>query len=337
MSTQYAKQIELACYPEGIPRASDFQLREIALPALAEGEVLCATEYLSLDPYMRSQIAGRHISGTISPGDRMQGETVSRVLESRSPDFQPGQRVRCFGGWATHSIQPGDALSLLSDDFPEPASLALSTLGMPGLTAWAGLRCLASMREGSAVLIPAATGAVGAVAGQLAKNAGCRVIGIAGGPQKCQLAVEKLGYSACIDRHEGSLGQALDEHFPDGIDIFFDLVGGELLNLASERLAVGGEVILCGLMAEYNSSERAAGPPPGLWIRARARVYGLVVYDFESRRSEFLEEAIALYRAGKLISNEDISYGIEAAPEAFARLMRGENRGKALVTLNPDG
>ncbi len=325
------KRIELARMPEATPVPEDFILSELPLPSPGDGEVLCETLYLSLDPYMRSQIAGRHLSGSIKPGDPMMGETVSRVLASRSEQFDSGDLVRCFGGWATHSVHAEGALSRLLDDFPAP-SLALSTLGMPGLTAWAGLHCLAQIRESDTVVIPAATGGVGAVAGQLARARGCTVIGIAGGAAKCRSALE-LGYSQCLDRHKGDLGDALDRACPDGIDVYFDLVGGPILNLASERLALGGRVVLCGLMADYNSAERPAGPPPGLWIRARAKVYGLVVYDFEDRRDEFLAEALPLFREGRLKGHEDMSEGIASAPEAFCRLMRGENQGKVVVRI----
>jgi NADPH-dependent curcumin reductase CurA len=281
---------------------------------------------------MRSQIAGRHISGAIGPGDPMRGETISKVLDSRDPKFRAGDLVRCFGGWSTHSTHSADQLAALPADFPSP-SLALSTLGMPGLTAWAGLHCLAKPKSGDTVLIPAASGGVGSVAGQLAKAAGCRVIGIAGSDEKCRIAVDKLGYHQCINRRDTNLADALDTHCPYGINIFFDLVGGELLNLASERLAVGARVVLCGLMAEYNSEARSPGPPPGLWIRARATVFGLVVYDFESRRDEFLREALALHKNGALQSHEDMSMGLASAPAAFCRLMRGENSGKTIVAV----
>lgn len=332
MSDSHYQRVELARQPSGVPVEGDFRIVEHPMPQPGEGEVLCATEHLSLDPYMRSQIAGRHISGSIGVGDPMLGETVSRVVVSNDPGFAPGDLVRCFAGWRTHSVHPATELQPLPADFPQ-ASLALSTLGMPGLTAWAGLSCLAQIKAGDTVLIPAATGAVGSVAGQLAKDAGCRVVGIAGSNEKCRLAVEKLGYDHCINRRSEDVPAALDKHCSEGIDVYFDLVGGELLTQASERLAAGGRVLLCGLMADYNGESRTAGPPPGYWIRARAIVYGLVVYDFEHRREEFLDLAYRLFREGKLISNEDVSFGLAAAPEAFCRLMRGENNGKALVTL----
>lgn len=332
MSPDTYQRIELARQPNGAPVEDDFRMRELPLPEPGPGEVLCATEHLSLDPYMRGQIAGRHISGSVGIGDPMLGETVSRVIASRDPAFAVGDQVRCFGGWRSHSVLPGAELQRLPEGFPQ-ASLALSTLGMPGLTAWAGIHCQAKATAGETVLIPAATGAVGAVAAQLAKAAGCRVIGIAGSDEKCRRATAELGYDHCINRLSEDLPAALDTHCPDGIDVFFDLIGGELLTQASERLAIGGRVLLCGLMTDYNGESRTLGPPPGLWIRARAIVYGLVVYDFEHRRDEFLETAIALYREGRLKSNEDVSHGLASAPAAFCRLMRGENTGKALVTL----
>jgi len=330
--TSKLRQVVLERYPDGIPVAEDFRIVEAPLPDPAAGEVLCETLYLSLDPYMRSQIAGRHLSGSVAPGDTMRGETVSRVIASRVNSIPVGTLVRCFGGWRSHSVHPQSEVFPLPADFPAP-SLALSTLGMPGLTAWAGLRCLAKPIAGETVVIPAASGGVGAVAGQLARTSGCRVIGIAGSDEKCRQATENLGYDACINRLSDDVDEALRQHCPDGINVYFDLVGGPLLTTASKQLAIGARVLLCGLMADYNSNERPAGPPPGLWIIARAIVYGLVVYDYEVRREEFLAEAIGLLNEGRLRSYEDRSQGLDSAPAAFSRLMRGENHGKSLVCL----
>lgn len=326
------QQIVLASTPAGMPSEDNFLLESQPMPNPGMGEVLCASRYLSLDPYMRSQIAGRHISGSIQPGDPLRGETVSEVVESRHPDFAPGDLVRCFGGWRSHSLHTGAELTRLAPDIPHP-SLALSTLGMPGLTAWAGLYQIANLKAGETVVIPAATGGVGAVAGQLARARGCRVIGIAGGPEKCRVATERLGYHACIDRHQSGLAAALSSHCPDGIDVYFDLVGGDTLQTVSEQLALNSRVILAGSMADYNRSERPGGPPPGLWIKARATVFGLVVYDFENQREQFLQQALTLYHGGELVGHEDMSQGLASAPAAFCRLMRGENQGKAVVAL----
>jgi len=237
-----------------------------------------------------------------------------------------------MGGWQSHSIQAAAAVQPIAKELSKP-SYALSVLGMPGLTAYAGLHILAQAKAGDVVLVPAATGAVGGTVGQLAKLAGCTVIGIAGSAEKCRYARETLAYDACINRREGDLREHLDALAPNGIDIYFDLVGGEFLQIASERLAIGARVILCGLMAEYNSSTRAGGPPPGLWIKARAAVHGLVVYDFEPQRDEFISKYLPLVGRGALTVQEDITQGLEQAPAAFGRLMRGENQGKVLVKL----
>ncbi|TQV81231.1 NADP-dependent oxidoreductase [Exilibacterium tricleocarpae] len=329
-------QVQLARNPAGVPVPEDFTVVTAARPQPAAGEVLCQTLYLSLDPYMRSQIAGRHLSGAVAPGEVMRGETVSRVVESRHPGFAAGDTVRCFGGWQSYSVHGAGELYRV-DEAIQPVSYALSVLGMPGLTAYAGLIWQAEPRAGDVVVIPAAIGGVGATAGQLAKIHGCRVIGIAGSDEKCRYAVDELGYDACINRRTEDIAARLDQLCPQGIDIFFDLVGGEILQLASQRLAVGARVILCGLMAEYNSNTRAAGPEPGLWIKARARVHGLVVYDFEPRRAEFINACLPYVRDGRLQMREDIAAGLAAAPVAFCRLMRGENLGKALVKIAEEG
>ena len=325
-------QITLSSYPETFPTEANFSLVESPLPELAEGEVLVKAKYLSLDPYMRSQIAGRHISGSIPIGGVMLGEVVGEVIESRSDSIAVGQLVRCMGGWQSYSKHDAKAVFPLTG-ITEP-SHALSVLGMPGLTAYAGLMWQAQPKPNDVVVIPAATGAVGATAGQLAKAKGCKVIGIVGSDQKAEYALDELGYDACINRKTEDIASRLDELCPQGIDIYFDLVGGELLHTASAHLAVGGRVILCGMIAETNSQERMAGPSPALWIKARAIVYGLVVYDFEPRRQEFIDACIDLVNDGKLKMKKDISIGIETAPSAFCKLMRGENMGKVLVKVS---
>lgn len=324
-------QVTLASYPEGFPAPANFAVVNSALPALAEGQVLVKTRYLSLDPYMRSQLAGRHISGSIQPGDVMLGEVVGEVVDSRAPEWHTGDIVRCMGGWQTFSVHHHSRLFPVTNI--KKISHALSILGMPGLTAYAGLIWQAMPKPGDVIVIPAATGAVGATAGQLAKRAGCRVIGIVGSDEKVAYAIDTLGYDHCINRKREEVAATLDTLCPNGVDIYFDLVGGELLHTVSARLAVGARVILCGMIAETNSNERMAGPSPALWIKSRATVYGLVVYDFEPRREEFIDDCVDDVNAGKLIMREDITSGIENAPAAFCKLMRGENLGKVLVKM----
>jgi len=326
------RQVRLVRTPAGHPVPEDFEIVEQELGQLGAGEVLCRTCDLSLDPYMRSQIAGRHLSGAISPGDPMRGETVGEVLESRAEGFEPGQLVRGFGGWQTHFTLRADALAPV-DPRIRPPSYALSLLGMTGLTAWAGMVWQAEVAAGDQVLIPAVTGGVGAAAAQFCRLRGAEVVGTAGSDEKCRYAEEELGVRHCINRRNGGLGDALNAAFPDGLDVYFDLVGGELLQLASERLALHARVVLAGLISEVNQADRASGPPPGHWIRARAVVRGLVVYDYEPRRDEFISACLPHLDRGELFQREDVSEGIDAAPEAFCRLMRGENFGKAVVRM----
>lgn len=325
-------QVTLASTPSASPQENNFAVVEAPMPVPGANEVLCKTLYLSLDPYMRSQIASRHISGSIAPGDVLKGETVSEVVHSNVSEFAAGDIVRCFGGWQAYSVHDPQSLTAV-DKRIKPASYALSILGMPGLTAFAGLIWQANVKAGDTVVVPAATGAVGATVGQLAKLRGATVIGIAGSDEKCRYARETLGYEHCLNRKSEDIGTRLNELCPKGVDVFFDLVGGPLLYTVSERLAVGARVILCGLMAEYNQKERIDGPPPGFWIRARATVYGLVVYDFEGRRQAFVDECLPLVESGKLIMLEDVEDGLTQAPAAFCRLMRGENMGKAIVKV----
>jgi NADPH-dependent curcumin reductase CurA len=332
MSELSNRQVVLASFPDNIPLEENFELKNSPIPEAGAGQVLCKTQFLSLDPYMRSQIAGRHLSGSLAPGDMMRGESICEVVDSKDPQFENGQLVRCMGGWQEYTVQEGAALTAVHPDI-QPPSYALSLLGMTGLTAWAGMVWQANVGEGDRVLIPAVTGGVGAAAAQFCRNRGASVIGIAGGEQKCEFARQELGLVDCIDRRNEDVAQRLDELFPDGIDVFFDLIGGELLSQASARLAINARVILCGLMSEYNKAGRAGGPPPGDWIKSRATITGLVVYDFETRRDEFIATCLPDLQAGVLKQLEDISVGIESAPAAFCRLMRGENFGKAIVSF----
>jgi len=327
------KQVRLKSTPEHNPEPEHFEVVSTAIPVVKDGEVLCRTEYLSLDPYMRSQIAGRHMSGSIHPGDLMRGETISTVVESRDDKFKAGDTVRCFGNWQEFSLHEAGELSLQSNDI-SPSSYGLSVLGMPGLTAYAGLIWIAKPKKGDVVVIPAATGGVGSTAGQLAKIHGCTVIGIAGSDAKCDYAVTDLGYDACINRKTDDLSEKLAQHCPNGIDIYFDLVGGETLNLVCTKLAINARVILCGLMEDYNKPTRTPGPLPGPIIGARATLTGLVVYDYEPRRDEFVQACLPFINDGRLRMREDMAQGIDSAAEAFCRLMRGANQGKAMVKLS---
>lgn len=329
---QTNRQIILESTPQGIPAPENFSLRCTPIPEPGAGEALCRTRYLSLDPYMRSQIAGRHLSGAVLPGHVMNGETVSEVVRSNAEIFSPSQLVRCMGGWQEYSVHGAEELSAVADDI-DPPSYALSVLGMTGLTAYAGMIWQARVRASECVVIPAVTGGVGSIAAQLCAARGARVIGIAGSGEKCRYAAESLGAAACIDRRGENVEERLGELCPDGIDVYFDLVGGPTLHAACRNLAHYGRVVLCGLMAEYNRPGRSPGPSPGLLIGKRAVVSGLVVYDYEPRRGEFIRECLPLVAQGRLTQREDITAGLETAPAAFHRLMSGQNFGKAIVKV----
>lgn len=321
--------------PVGMPVASQFEVTEASLPALQDGEVLVKNQWLSIDPYMRSQISARHLSGAVRPGDMMKGETIAEVVESKSDQFKPGDKVRCFGGWQAYAVMPASTLNAVPDNV-EHAPHLLSILGMPGLTAYAGLIWQAQPKAGETVVVAAATGAVGSMVVQLAKQKGCRVVGIAGGKHKCDFAVNELGADVCIDRHNEDLAAALDEHCPDGIHIYFDLIGGDILEQCSQRLAVGARMILCGLAADYNrtTSTPPAGPSPVYIIKSRATVFGLVVFDFENRRDEFIQECLSLVASGAITIREQVIDGLDGAAQGLVDLLSGDNFGKVLVKIS---
>ena len=327
-------QVCLSKDPVGIPVADDFEIKTSPIPNATGDQVLCRNLYLSLDPYMRGQIAGRHLSGSVAPGDLMRGETISEVVKDGG-GFVAGQLIRCMGGWQSYSLQDPTMIAVVSSEI-RPSSFALSVLGMTGLTAYAGMVWQAEVGKGDNVFIPSVTGAVGSVAAQICMTRGARVVGMAGGPEKCLGALESIGVDACIDRFEKNPTEKLGEYFPDGIDVYFDLVGGTLLGDVCQRLANYGRIVLCGLMAEYNRKEREPGPSPGLLIGKRAKVSGLVVYDYESRRDEFIDSLLPLILNKTITQKEDVTFGLSNAPEAFCRLMRGENYGKVIVDLTQE-
>ena len=318
--------------PEGLPSPDDFEVREGGAPEPGPGQVLVRNDWLSLDPYMRAQMAGRHLSGRADAGAVLGGETVGTVLGGA---LAAGTVVRGMGGWQTHAVLDADAVTPVSDLVPEPR-WALSALGMPGLTAWASVR-LAEVAEGDTVVIPAAAGAVGSVAAGLCRRRGARVVGVVGTDVKVAFVRDTLGLDAAVNRRTEAVPERLDALCPDGVDVYLDLVGGPISEAVLARLAVGARVLLVGLMADYN---RAGGTPPTAinpahLIRARATARGFVVYDHEGEREAFLREVAPLVASGAVPFQENVVDGLEAAPDAFARLMRGETFGKVVVGLRP--
>ena len=314
----------------GVPAADDFEVTTSEIETPSDGQLLCETIYLSLDPYLRGRISGRHLTGAIRPGDLMAGEAISRITESRHPEFAAGDLVAAHSGWQSHPVIDAEAARRL-DASVGPLSTFLGILGMPGLTAYAGLMRLGEPQPGDVVPVSAASGAVGSMVGQIAKIKGCRVVGIAGAPEKCAWVTDVAGFDDVVSYKSGDLRQGLDRACPDGIDVYFDNVGGDTLQAAMERLRIGARVVLCGLMAQYNTDEMPPGPNPAFIIKSRATVRGMVVYDHEDLRETFMKDVSGWLKEGRIHYLEDRTDGIENAPQAFCRLMRGENVGKALV------
>lgn len=333
-----AREIRLRRRPVGAPDADTFELVGVELPEPGPGEVACRTLYLSLDPYMRGRISGaRSYVRGVEPGEMMAGEVVAEVTTSHDPAFRPGDIVAAHAGWRSHFVMPAASLRKV-DPAIAPVSSALGVLGMPGMTAWVGLMELAGPKKGETVVMGAATGAVGAVAGQLARLQGCRVVGIAGGEAKCRYAVEELRFTACLDRHAPDLGARLAEACPDGIDIYLELVGGAVTDAVLPLLNTHARMPVIGGIAHYNAKSPPEGPDrlPQLMrqiLVKRLRLEGMIVTDHEASRPRFAAEVGRLLRDGRLVFKEDIVEGLENAPAAFAGLLEGRNFGKLLVKV----
>jgi NADPH-dependent curcumin reductase CurA len=318
---------------EGLPEESDFEKTKEEIIEPKEGQIKCESLYLSLDPYLRGKINGRHISGAIFPGELMTGEVISRVTSSADPAFKKGDLIISHSGWQSHPvINAADASKII--DLGIPVSTYLGILGMPGLTAYAGLLRLAKPKEKDVVLVSAASGAVGSMVGQIAKIKNCYVVGIAGSDEKCSWVTKTTSMDECINYKKENLTEKIKEYCPQGIDIYYDNVGAETLQAAMEQLAPYSRVILCGLMSQYNSDSMPAGPNPAWIIKARAIVKGMVVYDHEDMRVDFLSDVSKWIKEERIHYLEDITEGLANAPAAFSRLMRGLNTGKTIIKIN---
>ena len=332
-------QILLDNRPEGEATTSNFKLVTSETPALQEGEVLVRHHFLSLDPYMRGRMnAGKSYAQPQPLGAVMQGGTVGEVVESKNPRYQPGDKVVGMGGWQEYSVvdanQPGAVRKV--DTTHVPLSYYLGAVGMPGVTAWYGLVKIIAPKAGETVVVSAATGAVGSAFAALAKARGCRVVGIAGGPDKCAYAVNELGFDACIDyklHHDAaSLSQALKEACPNGIDGYFENVGGMVLDAVLLRMNAFGRIALCGMIAGYNGAPLPL-TYPALILVNRLKIQGFIVSEHMEVWPEALAELGALVGSGKLRPRESVAQGLAAAPEAFLGLLKGRNFGKQLVKL----
>lgn len=337
-ATQNAR-IVLAARPRGEPSADDFRLEHVPLPVPGEGQVLLRNRYLSLDPYMRGRMnAGRSYAKPVELGEVMEGGTVSEVIDSRHPDFRTGDMVLAHGGWQTHAVADGRTLQRRLDARTAPLTTALGVYGMPGFTAYAGLHEIGKPQPGETVVVAAASGPVGATVGQIARLQGARVVGIAGGEAKRAYLRDELGFDVALDHRAPDFADQLRAACPDGIDVYFENVGGAVFDAVVPLLNDFARIPVCGLVAHYNDTALPPGPDRMPWLMSQIltrhlTVRGFIQRDFIALYPQFLREMGAWLADGKIHYREDIVEGLENAPRALIGLLRGENFGKVVVKL----
>lgn len=330
------RRVVLARRPPAEVAESDFRIEEAPMPDPGSREVLVRVIYLSLDPYMRGRMRdAASYAAPVGIGEVMTGGTVGEVVKSNHPDFKVGDIVEDRLGWQEYAIGPGPAFRKV-DASLAPISTANGVLGMPGMTAYFGLYEVGQPKAGETVVVSAASGAVGQVVGQLAKIAGCRAVGIAGGPKKCAFVKDTLGFDACIDyKAEKDLTAAVKAACPNGVDVYFDNVGGVVSDAVFVNLNFWARVALCGSISQYNTTE----PGPrllGMFVGRRVTMRGFIVWDFNGKYGPALRQMGEWVHSGRIKYKEDIVEGIENAPRAFIGLLRGDNFGKLQVKLGPD-
>ena len=330
------RSVVLKKRPHGEPVANDFEIREDAIPVAAAGEVVTRTIWLSIDPYMRGRLREEQTYAVaIQIGEVMTGETVGEVIASAHPDFVPGDIVVGARGWQTHSVTPADRLVKITRG-AAPLSAYLGVLGMPGATAYAGVTEICRPKAGETFVVSAASGAVGSVAGQLAKRAGARVVGIAGGPDKCLWVQDSLRYDDCVDHRSLNLGLELQAACPNGIDSYFENVGGAVQAAVFDHLNPFARVAMCGMVSQYNEQTMPPGPNLGFVVGKRVLIQGFIVSDRPARMTEWRAMAEPLIADGSLAYREDVIDGLENAPDALTGILSGRNFGKLLVRVGPD-
>ncbi len=332
------RRIVLARRPRGAPVAADFRLESHPVPSPGPGQLLLRTRYLSLDPYMRGRMnEGPSYAPPVALDAVMTGQTISVVERSNVAGFAPGELVLANVGWQDYELSDGRDLVKV-DAALAPPSYALGVLGMPGLTAYVGLLDIGRPRAGQTVVVPAATGAVGALVGQIAKIKGCRVVGVAGGGEKCAYAKDTLGFDDCLDHHEGELPQRLAAACPAGVDLYFETVGGAVLFAVLPLLKVGARIPVCGLISWYNLAALPAGPDrtPQLMsavLRQRLMLQGFIIFDHYERMPDFQRDMSAWLREGRVKYREQLITGLENAPQGLMGMLTGENFGKLVVRV----
>ncbi len=335
------RQVLLAARPEGAPKDSDFNLVESPVPRPGDGQVLCRNIHLSLDPYMRGRMsAAKSYAKPVEIGQVMEGGAISQVATSNLADFRPGDIVFGYTGWQDYALSDGRGLRKV-DPALAPISTALGVLGMPGMTAYTGLLNIGQPKEGETLVVAAASGAVGSVVGQIGKIKGCRVVGVAGSPEKCRFVVEELGFDACLNHRDADFAEQLEMACTEGIDIYYENVGGAVFEAVLPLFNSFARMPVCGLIAQYNVTELPPGPNQvPLLMRAvltkRLNVRGFIVWDFAEQEAEFVDRVSGWIREGRIKYREDFVDGLENAPKAFQGLLQGHNFGKLVVRVSPD-
>jgi len=321
--------------PSGYPKSEDFKLVESELPELLEGEILIESKFLSLDPYMRGRMNDtKSYAPSVKLGDVMTGEAVGKVIKSRNRKIKEGYFVNAHIGWQEYGKTDGNSVRIIDPNLA-PISTALGVLGMPGLTAYFGLLNICKPLPGDTVVVSAASGAVGAIVGQIAKIMGCRVIGIAGSEQKIDYCSSELNFDFVINYKKENVINKILEYAPEGVDVYFDNVGGEISDAVISNIAIGGRIAICGQISLYNLEEASMGPRMGgTLLINQASMQGFLVFQFKSQYQDGLIRLSNWVRKGSLKYKEDIIDGIENVPKAFIGMMNGKNFGKLLIRLN---
>ncbi|KAB2698643.1 NADP-dependent oxidoreductase [Ochrobactrum sp. Kaboul] len=339
MGEKINQRIVLASRPDGRPTAENFRLEKAAVPNAGEGEVLLKLRYLSLDPYMRGRMsAAKSYAAPVEIGSVMEGGTVGEVVESQSAGFAPGDFVLSHSGWQSYAVANASTLRKL-DPEQAPLTTALGVLGMPGFTAYSGLLTIGQPKEGETVVVAAATGPVGSAVGQIAKLKGARAVGIAGGADKCKALIDEFGFDVAVDHHSPNFAQELAIACPNGIDVYFENVGGKVFAAVFPLLNPFARVPVCGLIAQYNQSGPFDGPDrlPVLMrdiLSKSLTIRGFIQRDFADQRPAFYHDMAKWIADGQIRYREDIVEGLENAPKAFISMLEGGNFGKLVVKLS---
>lgn len=337
-----SRRVVLNSRPNGMPTPEDFRLETAPVPSLKAGQVLLRSLYLSLDPYMRGRMgAAASYAPSVEIGGVMDGQVVAQIVASQDPNFQVGDRVLASTGWQEYAVIEAAEVTKLDVDLSSP-SLALGVLGMPGFTAYIGLLEIGQPKAGETVVVAAASGAVGAVVGQIAKIKGCRVVGVAGGSKKCRYVVEELGFDACIDHHSSTFKQDLADACTNGIDVYFESVGGHVFDAVLPLLNMHARIPVCGTIAHSSATSLPEGPDRmGMLVRTvlvkRIMMKGFIIFDhYDQHFNQFFSQMSLWLADGRIKFREDVVKGLENAPQAFIGMLNGQNFGKLVVQFDSD-